>query len=368
MPRLSRALAAVLLVVPLLAGCGRQAPFFAPLPPAALGSLSVVSTPAGAAILLDGQDTGAVTPDTLESVVAGTHVVRVVLSGYAAEPESLVVDVTVSGLASAAFTLQEIVQEPLKVVLLEGFSNVDCPGCPELAAVLGAVMAEPGHGLDRVLLVKWATNWPNPLDPHYVANPTDNWARLMTYVSSIMGVPTLFADGSLVGTSGVPPTVEALSTLLDGLLTQSPGFAIAVDADVSGTSVAAEATLTSVRTVERAGAQLHLALLEQPVVYDTPPGSEGETEFHWIMRDFVTLPDSPLPLTAGTPVVRSGSLTLNPAWIQDHLYVVAFVQDPATLEVLQAGYAPVSAGLAALQSTRSSPFTASSQPTGGSRP
>ena len=366
MPRLLGSLAAALTVASILAGCGREAPFFAPRPH---GSLSILSIPAGAAIFLDGQDTGAVTPDTLGSVATGPHVVRVLLTGYAAAPESVVVDVTVSSLASAMFTLEAVAQDPPKVVLLEGFSNVSCPGCPELAAVLTAVMAEPGHGLDRVLLIKWAANWPAPSDPHYQANPADNLARLTTYMSDILGVPTLFADGALVGDSGVPPTTTALSAVVDGLLAESPGFAIAVEAAVAGTGVAAAVTLTAVRTVERAGAQLHLVLAEHPVIYDTPPGTTGETEFHWIMRDFVTLPDRPLPLTAGTPVSKSGTLTLNSAWIQDHLFVIAFVQDPVTREVLQAGYAPVNAtGLVAAQSTQASPFTVSPQPTGGGRP
>lgn len=322
-------------------GCGRQAPDFAPSPTQEWGFLSVISTPSGAAITLDGQDTGQVTPDTLDAIVTGPHVVRVRLDGYVAEPESLVVEVTAPLMASAAFLLSELQQAPLKVALLEGFSNVDCLGCPELAATLAAVMAEPGHGRDRLLLIKYAANWPNYLDPHYQANPQDNTARLTFYQRDIMGIPTLFADGALVGVSGQAPTSAELSMLVDELLEVDPGFAIGVTATIAGPSVTVEATLTAVRSVSRTGAVLHFALLENPVVYAAPPGSQGETEFHWIMRDFITLAESPLPLTAAEPREMSGNLVVPAVCLSEHLAVIAFVQDPATREILQAGLAPL---------------------------
>ncbi|WOX55518.1 DUF3344 domain-containing protein [Methanoculleus palmolei] len=51
--------------------------------PAPPGSIFVTSTPAGAAVWLDGEDTGEVTPVTLENVPAGDHVVTLKLDGYA---------------------------------------------------------------------------------------------------------------------------------------------------------------------------------------------------------------------------------------------------------------------------------------------
>jgi len=46
------------------------------------GSISVTSIPSGAAIYLDGSSTGRTTSSTLTSVTAGTHTVRLTLSGY----------------------------------------------------------------------------------------------------------------------------------------------------------------------------------------------------------------------------------------------------------------------------------------------
>lgn len=335
-------LALLLALVPALAataGCGREAPSWLP------GSLAVDSSPAGAGIWLDGAFSGAVTPDTLRDLGAGDHVVKAALAAHRAEPESLQVTVPAGGMASAAFTLTPLAPPPPQVVLLEGFSNVSCTGCPAMAATLRALMGSPGYGPDRLLLIDYAGNWPSATDPHWLANQTDNRARLQFYQSLItVGLPTLFLDGALAGASGSPPLLADLRALVDARLARDPGFTIAVAATLdaaSPTTVAAVATLTAVRAVDCAGAVLHFALVENPVVYATPPGSEGETEFRWIMRDFATAATSPLPLAAGDPAVVPQALARQTSWVAAHLGVVAFVQHPATRAVLQAGYAPV---------------------------
>ena len=48
----------------------------------ATGSLTVTSTPAGATILIDGADTGAVTDTTLDGIAVGTHTVTLQKDGY----------------------------------------------------------------------------------------------------------------------------------------------------------------------------------------------------------------------------------------------------------------------------------------------
>ncbi|MFA5614467.1 MAG: PEGA domain-containing protein, partial [Methanoculleus sp.] len=60
--------------------------------PALPGSISVTSTPAGAAVWLDGTDTGEFTPTTLEDVPAGDHVVTLKLDGYADASRTVTVE------------------------------------------------------------------------------------------------------------------------------------------------------------------------------------------------------------------------------------------------------------------------------------
>jgi hypothetical protein len=48
----------------------------------AVGNISVTSTPSGATILIDDASTGQVTPATVESVIAGSHTIKVRFTGY----------------------------------------------------------------------------------------------------------------------------------------------------------------------------------------------------------------------------------------------------------------------------------------------
>jgi uncharacterized repeat protein (TIGR01451 family) len=76
--------------------------------PQLFGNISVTSSPPGAAISLDGSDTGMITPATVEKVNPGTHMVNVTLSGY--QPSSQTVPVSADTTASAVFTLLQIPQ------------------------------------------------------------------------------------------------------------------------------------------------------------------------------------------------------------------------------------------------------------------
>ncbi|MDD4472046.1 MAG: DUF3344 domain-containing protein [Methanoculleus sp.] len=71
----------------------------------ARGSITVASTPTGAAIWLDGIDTGMTTNAILENVAAGEHTVTVKKAGYA--DASMIVTVVDDGTAVAHFTLTE---------------------------------------------------------------------------------------------------------------------------------------------------------------------------------------------------------------------------------------------------------------------
>src|SRR5690606_14868567 len=66
-------------------------------------SIVVNSTPAGAAITLDGTETGQVTPHTFDALTPGDHTVAVNLAGY--EPASQTVNVVAGSSVTAEFTL-----------------------------------------------------------------------------------------------------------------------------------------------------------------------------------------------------------------------------------------------------------------------
>jgi hypothetical protein len=320
-----------------LASCGREAPFFAPSP--RTGDLVVTSAPAGAAILLDGEDTGRATPDTLRGLAGGEHVVRVELWGWTAEPDSLVVRVEGPDAGEASFDLAPAAPGPPRVVVLEAFSNVDCIGCPEMAATVEALMASAGYGPDRLLLVEYATGSPSISDPHYQAAIDDNDLRRLYYFpgTAAITIPALLADGAVLGALGQPPDLTALTAAVDGLLPADPGLAVTVAADVQTAAVTGTVTLAATRHVDLTGCTLQVALVEEPIVYGRPPGSQDQTVFHWVLRDLaapVADLESPGP---DAPRTHPFALARNASWVEDNLVVLAFIQRDATRHILQAG-------------------------------
>ncbi len=394
-PHLRRAaLLVAALLVAAVSGCGREAPSFAP------GVLEVTSTPAGAAVTLDGLDTGLVTPATFDPLEAGLHEVSVGLDGWVASPAVRTVDLGYLGRETADFTLSQtglsvsstppgarilidgedtgvvtpaivglpdggtfavsldldgyavfpagvtavvdagrvtvleadaFTLRPRRTVVLEGFANVDCGPCPQMTDNLLALTGDPAYGPDRVVFIEFSVSWPNLQDPFYQANPTENYDRFFQYL--VAGAPTLIADGVKLG-SAVDQAV--LRPAVDADLAGDPGVLVDVSLDGAASPATATVTLTALRDVDLAGQVLFVALYETGIVLATPPGSNGQTEFHHVFRDRAdTLPVLGA-LVAGQQQAHAVALQLggrDPATVE----VVAFIQDPATLAVLQAG-------------------------------
>ncbi|MBT3316577.1 PEGA domain-containing protein [bacterium] len=307
------------------------------------GELFVDSTPQGAAITLDSALTGEVTPFTF-TTTAEMHEVYVFLEGYEL-PEVQQVVVPGESSITAHFDLQVLMEEPQKFVLIEGFSNVNCLGCGESNENIHHLLTTPGY--ENVALIKYATNWPAPNDPHYLANPADNTDRLDFYQPTHLptwGIPTVMVDGVRSGSAGVPYDLAGLTALVDQQLAETPGFTIDVDADFSGGTIPVTVTLTAAHDIPaNENAVLRVALCENPINYDEPPGTEGETEFHWIMREFELVSETPLPLSAGVPVEFVVQFNSNSEWVTENMIAVAFVQDDSQIDpelgsVMQTGF------------------------------
>jgi len=390
--RLAVLLAGVSLLV---GGCGRVAPSYEP------ATLTVISTPPGAAVHLDGQDTGQVTPFTFAGVTPSRHVVTVALPDWQTDPGSVTVDLSpleaatvefqlyqtglrvtsepagarillggvdtgkvtpavVAGLAPGAYdvslaldtwlcvpdrlqvqvaegTVTELTAADLRLrsrrtVMLESFGNVNCATCPQAADNLLAVTRRPDFGPDRALFVEFSVNWPSPVDPFYLANPTENADRFMYYW--VLGAPAVYVNGRL---QTYPLDPDSTAADAAGRWATDPGFLVDVEAELgAGASVPVTVTLTPLADVDLTGCVLYVALYENEVVYASPPGANGQTVFHHMFRDRVDAPPALGPLTAGTPQVRGLSLSRGSV-APGNGTVVAFVQRTADRVVLQAG-------------------------------
>ncbi len=379
----------------LLGACGRVAPRFEP------ASLSVESTPAGAGIILDGRDTGEVTPFTFTGLTAAQHTVSVSLAEWHADPESIPIDLRPLDDARVSFALFQtglrVTSEPpgariivdgldtgrttpaivagldpgpvrlslaldtwlcvpgsvevtvvegvvtevpagslrlrsRRTVLLEGFSNVNCPPCPQLTANLLALTERDGYGPDRALFLEFAVSWPNPVDPLYLANQAENADRYLYYW--VLGAPALYVDGAA---QTDPVALEAAAAAVGAQWSDDPGFIIDIAAEpVAGAAVPVTVTLTPSRDVDLGGHVLYVALYENIVTFTAPPGTNGQSEFHHVFRDRVEAPRALGTLVAGEPAVFNETLDRGAA-APDNVTVIAFVQRTADKAVRQAG-------------------------------
>ncbi len=219
----------------------------------------------------------------------------------------------------------------MRHLLLEEFTNTSCGPCASQNPGIDAFLE--GVGAGNVAAIKIHTDFPGQDDPFFLADPVEHQARRDYY--GVSSVPTVIIDGvypltwhggnyySDVSGLFAPPLEADVAVALNG-----SGGSYTATVEVAGTD-----ELAAPREVT-----LRAAAVLRYTEYGSAPGSNDETEFH--DPALVFLPDA-----AGTAVtVEAGStetfefpfeLTLEDPWAEDELQVVAFVQDDATLEILQ---------------------------------
>ena len=376
-----------------LAGCGAEAPTYEP------GTIIVTSAPPGAAISLDGDDTGQVTPYTFADQEPGSYLLSVYLADFVPDEEVKVIDLAPADTDSIHFKLSQtgfrITSPEGARILVDGsdtgkvvpaaVSGLD-PGTVNISLEMEGFYIFPDQvpvviddGLiteipdgtftsraRKTVILEGFANTSCPPCPEL----TDNLVALTTkpefspdrvqFIEFAVSWPQLADPFFLANPEGnserytLYQVLEAPDLYLDGVqlenaldgpamesavrasLKDDPGFLVDVEADFSLSPVPAVVTLTALRDVDLTGYGIYVAIYEKEVVIDPPPGNNGQTHFHHVFRERdTTLP--PLGnLTVGNPQQLNASLGSNEAG-PDSYVVVAFVQHQTSLAVLQCG-------------------------------
>ena len=226
-----------------------------------------------------------------------------------------------------------------RVMLVEGFTNVGCPYCPDDNAATHEFMAS-GYEPAMAVGVSYHVWWPDAADLFYLADladGVDDVGGRRTYYG-INSVPALFSDGITT----VGGTVDALEGMAASRLTLDSPFTLVVGKTVAGGMVTVNVQVTAAGAVPANPLALRIALVETEIIFAEAPGSNGQTDFYNTMRDM--LPDfagTPLTISQGQTQNFSLSAPVNAAWNLDNIRAVVWVQDDATKEVLQAGSSAV---------------------------
>jgi hypothetical protein len=311
------------LLVDVVAGDTADAAFTLTL--SGTGAIAVFSEPAGAAIFLDGAPTERATPDTLEEVPKGEHVVRVALDGYCSLPESLLVTVAEDSIAVASFMLSEIIP---RVVFIEHFSNTSCPPCPEVDGNVELAVTQLGHAL--VVSIGNHVNWPAPNDPFYLANPIQFQERMRQFNVAI--VPHVRIDGNRFDDAA---DYGALLAAIGSAAVAEPFFRIDVNGEIVADSFVISGSIGKVAATAEGDEVFLAVIIETDIYYEA---ANGSTHFDDVVRRFLPgTTGAPLSLGVGESSDYRFAAALSGVWNAENLEAVVFVESRSTRKVYQAG-------------------------------
>jgi hypothetical protein len=247
---------------------------------------------------------------------------------------------------SSAVALGVFAQSP-RIVLLEEFSGENCGPC---AGINPTITAFADANPSNLLLFKYQSPIPSA-GPIYNQNTSDVQARLTYYSCNF--APWIQEDGldptpNTAGNDENNPFNYFDNGGNSAEFTQRAAVTSPVAVTVSHIfsadfdSCYVTVSLNFTQAYNAAGnnsLKLRLAMVEKLMEYATPPGTNGETEFHNVMRKMY-------PNPAGTTMPNTnavGTQTFNfgmpiPAYIKSkgQIAFIAFLQDDTGKEVLNA--------------------------------
>ncbi len=213
-------------------------------------------------------------------------------------------------------------------VLIEEFTNASCGPCASQNPAFNAVVSANAEYLTPI---KYQTNWPG-FDPMNEQTQAEVQPRVTYY--GVTGVPNGRQNGTL---EVFPMTSYNSTTIQNGYnnltpVTMTLSHSLTADYD----SILLSLMVTSDDSIT-GPFRLRVAVTEEAIYFDAPPGSNGETEFFNVMRKMLpnasgTLIDA---LPAGDTLYFDFAWKLNYIYDLNQLAAVAWIQNDANREVLQ---------------------------------
>jgi hypothetical protein len=206
------------------------------------------------------------------------------------------------------------------IIVFEHFTNASCGPCAAQNPAFQAVLA---NNTDKATSVKYHVNWPG-IDPMYSFNPTDPMDRRAFY--GITGVPSVrLSNQPNMSPSGINNTViNQLYTAVQ------PAFNYNISTRIENDSLFVSGQVVRFRPLNLSNMRLHLAVVEDPVNYATPPGSNGEKDFASVVRKMLPNAQGTQLGNGATAVNFNFAYPIPTVLDQSRLYLVAFVQDHDT--------------------------------------
>lgn len=215
-----------------------------------------------------------------------------------------------------------------RIPLIEEGTNASCGPCAN---------ANPSFqqwirtNFSYVIPLVYHPNFPGSTDPMYLAAPEMNYGRLITYYN-VSGVPSSFFNGK---TEIYPSSTTELTDSLKSIKGTTSPYTIVPTLSFDGTAYTVSVNVTSDQAISDTNIKLRIALVQNHI-HDENAGTNGETDFYWIARKmFPDYVGTTLTQAAGETKTYSFTCENSIVWDQSQMYLVAFMQDDSTKEVLQ---------------------------------
>ena len=233
-------------------------------------------------------------------------------------------------LMAALFICNSSFAQAKKYPLFEHFTQASCAPCADQNPFFQAVYYANESNMHHVA---YHTSWPG-IDEMYDFNPSESDAMVSYY--SVSGVPEMIQNGKSVGS----PTAVT-QDVVNNLTTENSPIRILVSETTAGTTRNVHIEIQTVGTVPAGSYKLKAAVVEHLVEYISPPGSNGETEFPNVFRESITGTGGVTytPAALGSSVTFDYSYELDPIYVDEQIYTLAWVQNASTKEVLNSGAA-----------------------------
>jgi len=234
-----------------------------------------------------------------------------------------------------------------RLVLVEEGTNASCGPCATQNPAFNALLDD---NTDNVVSIKYQWYFPG-YDPMHEHNPEEADGRFNGYYGQ-NGVPTSMIDGDVPdgSTPGFDPGNQGWydgapggysQALLDDYADVPASFDIDLSFDLTPQEITVNAMATCTQA-ESGDLRFRIVVIEKEILFDSAPGSNGETEFYNVMKKF-------LPGLAGNSMEDTYEVgdqySVTESWELANIYdieevaVVAFIQNDDNKEVLQAAFA-----------------------------
>ena len=215
--------------------------------------------------------------------------------------------------------------------MIEHFSSSTCVTCVTADKILETVLLETGF--ERITSLGYHTYFPAPGDPMYLEAKDANDARIEFY--RLATNPAMYIDGviSELATFDLESRLKNAIEIRD---LKAPAARLEIFEYVKNTgAITGRVRIEALDNLS--DITLRIALIEKGREYHDAPGSNGQTRFIDVLRDFY--PDAQgisVTLVAGRRQFVDFNFATRDNWPLDELEVIAFLQEATSKEVLQA--------------------------------